>query len=211
VKGDRARRARSDSGRAENNAAAWAAAAVVLSLGALGFGVAAQVRITNLEHQLDRIEAAAGSRVSTTHAVTTTTKSTTTVADDGAGDPASGGQPLDPESARESVMHAFQTVYDGSAAADNRLAFIDDSTGVAPAFAAAAAGSLAGSAPAMKARVDGVTFTSATEASVRYTVVANGTPVFANRVGTARFENGVWKVTRATVCGDLAQAGANCG
>ncbi len=193
-------------GRSEGSAAAWAAAAVVLALGGLGFGVAAQIRLTHLEQRVDRMEARARTAVTTRPVASTTTFDdgplpTTTVV---------GRQPTDEAAAKQSVIHAYQTVYDGTASSDSRLAFIDDPTGVSAAFQTAAGGPLSTQAAAIKARIDEVTFTSAVDASVRYAVLVNGVPQFESRIGMARFDNGVWKVTRSTVCADLKEAGAPC-
>jgi hypothetical protein len=194
-------------GRSEGSAAAWAAAAVVLAVGALGFGVAAQVRLTHLEQRIDRQQATTRASATSRPLAPPTTfdgtpsTTTTTVVD---------AAPANDVVARSSVIHAYQTVYDGSAPTDTRLAFIDDPTGVSAAFQMAASGRLATQASAIKARIDSVTFDSAVEASVRYAILVNGIPQFDHRVGTARFDNGLWKVTRATVCGDLLEAGAPC-
>jgi hypothetical protein len=195
-------------GRSEGSAAAWAAAAVVLALGGLGFGVAAQVRLSHVEDRLDQLQQS-GVRAAAPRSAPTTTRphknqsprtTTTAVA----------SQPADPNAAKQSVIHAYQVVYDGSQPTDSRLAFIDNPTGVAQAFQAAATGQVAAQAAAIKARIDSVTFTSAEEASVRYAVLVNGVPQFDNRIGTAHFDNGVWKVARQTVCEDLTEAGAPC-
>lgn len=194
-------------GRSEGSAAAWAAAAVVLALGGLGFGVAAQVRLTHLEQRVDRMEAAAARSAATSRPVASTTtfddgpRPTTTVV---------AAAPADVAAARQSVIHAYQTVYDGSASSDTRLAFIDDTSGVAAAFQAAAGGTFAAQSTQIKARIDEVTFNSAVDASVRYAVLVNGVPQFESRVGGARYDNGLWKVTRETVCADLTEAGAPC-
>jgi hypothetical protein len=192
--------------RSEGSAAAWAAAAVVLAVGGLGFGVAAQIRLNHLEQRVDRLEATAKA-VSTSRPVATTTTiddttvpTTTPVA----------AAPPDVAAAKQSVIHAYQVVYDGTQSPDTRLAFIDDPSGVAAAFQQAAGGPLAAQAAAIKARIDDVTFNSAVDASVRYAVLVNGVPQFQSRLGEARFDNGLWKVSRATVCADLQEAGAPC-
>jgi hypothetical protein len=163
--------------------------------------------LTHLEQRVDRLEAGAVSRAtSTRRATTTTTVDDTTVPST----TAVAGAPADLAAAKSSVIHAYQTVYDGTQPTDTRLAFIDDPTGVAAAFEQASGGPLAAQAAAIKARIDDVTFNSAVDASVRYAVLVNGVPQFQSRMGEARFDNGLWKVSRATVCADLQQAGASC-
>ena len=151
----------------------------MLALGGLGFGVAAQVRLTHLEQRVDRMEAAARTAVTTRPVASTTTFDdgplpTTTVV---------GRQPTDEAAAKQSVIHAYQTVYDGTASSryapgvhrrpHRRLGGLPDAAG----------GPLSTQAAAIKARIDEVTFTSAVDASVRYAVLVNGVPQFESRIG----------------------------
>ena len=62
----------------------------------------------------------------------------------------------------------------------------------------------------VSAKVDRIVFTSPTSASVAYDLLVDGSQTFATRVGHARFVGGRWKVTRATVCADLALANVTC-
>ncbi len=62
----------------------------------------------------------------------------------------------------------------------------------------------------VSAKVDRIVFTSPTTAAVVYDLVLDGSQTFATRVGHARFVGGRWKVTRATVCADLALANVTC-
>jgi hypothetical protein len=54
------------------------------------------------------------------------------------------------------------------------------------------------------ASVQKVTLTSATQATVTYTILISGTPMLAGQKGTAVLENGTWKVSLASFCGLLA-------
>lgn len=53
------------------------------------------------------------------------------------------------------------------------------------------------------AKVTHVTVNSATSASVVYDLTAAGAPLLNNQTGKAVYENGVWKVGDATLCGLL--------
>jgi hypothetical protein len=57
------------------------------------------------------------------------------------------------------------------------------------------------------ATVKTVTFTSPTQASVKYVLYGNGTPLLPNADGVAVLDNGTWKVSQATFCG-LVNLGA---
>ena len=179
----------------------------MLGLGALGFGVVAQLRVSDLESRLDQIEVAASTPV-TDEAdqpdVTTTTLEATTTS--------VARFPESEAEARASVLHAYDVVFDGSSPGEQRLRFIDDPTGVEAAFAVAGGGQFAAQSAALRVRVDEVTFTDAAHATVRYVLISNGVAQIQQRIGTAVLVGGTtWKVTRETVCADLEAAGAPCG
>jgi hypothetical protein len=53
------------------------------------------------------------------------------------------------------------------------------------------------------AKVTGVTVNSATSATVTYNLTASGSSLLSGQTGTAVYENGVWKVGDASLCGLL--------
>ena len=53
------------------------------------------------------------------------------------------------------------------------------------------------------AKVTNVTLDSATKATVTYNLTAGGTNLLSNQTGTAVYQNGVWKVGDASLCGLL--------
>jgi hypothetical protein len=56
-------------------------------------------------------------------------------------------------------------------------------------------------------KVDSVTLTSATKASVKYDLSAMGTPVATGAIGAAVLQDGVWKLgDRVVFCTLLAEA-----
>jgi hypothetical protein len=198
-------RQRNDRAAADGSAGAWAAAALVVGLGGLLFGVVAQLRTSSIEERLDLLEAEAGeSQVVVQEepsASTTTGPSSTSAA---------GRQPADITAARKGVVDAYSTVYDGSKPQPERLRLVDDPTDVGAAMTFASSGEVGQAYQRTRARVDDVTFTSAEDATVRYRVLLDGAPALEPRIGAAVLAGDTWKVTRATVCADLAEVGAPC-
>lgn len=195
---------RSERGRAD--AGAWAAAALVLALGGLGFGVVSVVRTDDLRSRVAELE-----RERRATPTSSTLERLSAPTDELA---LSGTQPppvpADPSRAEAEVIDAFETVYDGGRAGEERAAAIDDPRGVAAAFQAAAGGRFAALAATSRSIVSSVRFNSATEAVVTYRVESSGGVDLGERVGEARLTSGRWKVTRSTVCADLASVGAPC-
>lgn len=187
---------RNERGRAENTAGAWAAAAVVLALGALGFAVAGQFELQDLAARMDRMQASPPVSPTTTGAPP-----------DALGVPAGSSEPASPAETA-AVKAAFASLYDGSQPIEARMQFIDDPGGVLDAISAAGA-LFAQEVSALRATVSRVVFTSTVTATVAYALQANGAEAL-QRLGSARLVDGVWKVSRATVCADLEMAGARC-
>ena len=124
--------------------------------------------------------------------------------------PPAGVQPPHPAAARVDVAHAFRVVYSFGQPPAARRALIDLPAGHDAPSAAAASGPYATNVTSVSAKVGSVVFTSPTTAAVAYDLVLDGSQTFATRVGHARFVGGRWKVTRATVCADLALANVTC-
>jgi hypothetical protein len=195
-----------EEGRSESTAGAWAAAAVVLALGALGFGVASQLQVQDLERRVDSLERTTQIPVTSRAPATTAPPVTTTVTGGGAG-----GAVL-PDIDKEGVERAYGTVYDGSRPTQDRLAYVDDPSGIVASLERVSSGELSQTATQLRAVVDRVTFTSTMTATVSYRLATGADAGSApERIGSARRVGGTWKVTRSTVCGDLEDAGAPCG
>lgn len=206
----------SPGGRGDSTAGAWAAAAIVLALGALAFGVWAQLRVNDLESELDTAraldvlaedagtvssDAASGDGGAVAEDTTTTTVDV----------PPTSTQPADPDDARAEITEAFETVYDGGLPIVERLALLDDTSGVERAMRGAANGEFGDSLLTLTATVEDVTFASSARALVVYSTSALGIDPQPARRGEARISGGQWKVTRATVCSDLSALGSSCG
>lgn len=197
-----------DPGRRESTAGAWAAAALVFALGGLGFGVAAQLRINDLQHRVDRLDARLEAPARPLEPSVTTASTTTSPA---LSSTVSGGEePSDVDAAKDLIATAFSTVYRAKLSNGARLALVDDPSGVDAALTAAASGPNAAIINVTTARVDDITFTSPTRATVQYSVLVPGQTPGSPRSGEARLSSGTWKVTRATVCADLAAVDAPC-
>ena len=124
--------------------------------------------------------------------------------------PSPGVQPAHPAAARLDVAHAFRVVYSFGQPPAARRALIDVPAGLDAPSAAAASGPYATNVTSVSTKVHRVVFTGPTTAAVAYDLVLDGSQTFATRVGHARFVGGRWKVTRATVCADLALANVTC-
>lgn len=63
-----------------------------------------------------------------------------------------------------------------------------------------------GLASTASAKVNSVTVTSPTQATVKYDILIGGTPMLSGQTGVAVLENGTWKVGDASFCALLAVA-----
>ncbi len=126
--------------------------------------------------------------------------------------PPAGQQPDDPDAARVAVLESWRIAHDlADAEPDRRLAYVDDDTGLVSAWNALHDGQYREAALTASADIDELVFTSSGEAWFRYDVetsIAN----FPNRYGIARLGDagldgkGVWRITRQTICQDIALA-----
>jgi hypothetical protein len=117
----------------------------------------------------------------------------------------------DEQAARRAIIQAF--VDWGSvgtvAQAEAKFGLIDDTRGIRQA-AEQAVRNYPYEVSHDVYRVSEVGFVNAATALVVYDIVIDGVPRFTGRVGHAVLVDGTWKITRATVCNDLALAGASC-
>ncbi|MGO8864272.1 MAG: hypothetical protein ACLQRH_26380 [Acidimicrobiales bacterium] len=119
--------------------------------------------------------------------------------------PNAGPQPRHVVAARAAVTKAFTILY--SARPDSiKFAYLQD-----PSDLVARAGKAAAATAAIAAKtyavVKKVVFTDATHAAVLYEIDYKGNPVVGPRIGDAVVVGGTWKVTRATFCGVIDDAG----
>ena len=120
--------------------------------------------------------------------------------------PDAGEQPSDPAAAEAAVRATWARVHDFTGDPQARSTLLDDDTGVADAWKALQEGEYADAAAAATADIAELVFTSPTEAWFRYDLL---TPItnFYDRYGVAHLrDDGVWVVTRQTVCQDIQLA-----
>jgi len=124
--------------------------------------------------------------------------------------PDAGEQPEDPAAAEAEIRAAMTELYGGVGAGAEASDLIDDPTGVAEASAQVQEGGFAETAASAVATIDELVFTAPDEAWFRYSIDTDMS-FFDNRYGISVLVDGVWKVTRSTVCQDLSMAGGDCG
>lgn len=124
--------------------------------------------------------------------------------------PDAGEQPVDPAAASAEITTLMASLYGAVGDDVDRSVLIDDPTGVADAREQVQSGGFADDAASATATIDELVFTAPDEAWFRYSIDTPGND-FDNRYGIAVLVDGVWKVTRSTVCQDLSLAGGDCG
>ena len=125
--------------------------------------------------------------------------------------PSLGPQPTHEDSARKAVRKAFETLY--SPEPDKvKFLYLQDADAQVARAGKAAAGTTPHVAAASLPVVKKVVFTTKTHAAVLYEIDYGGNPVVGPKIGYAVLVGKVWKVTRATYCGDIdgAHSGVYC-
>ena len=124
--------------------------------------------------------------------------------------PEAGEQPVDPAAAEDEIRSAMTSLYGVVGTDDVGSDLIDDPTGVAEARAQVQDGVFAEDAANASATIQELVFTAPDEAWFRYSIDTPGND-FDDRYGIAVLVDGVWKITRSTICQDLSLAGGDCG
>jgi hypothetical protein len=122
--------------------------------------------------------------------------------------PTAGEQPHDPAAAHDGVVGAFQQAWDGSSTPEQRRAAMQDGDQLAPDLDLAAANNRQ-FIPNMSAVIGEITFVAPDHAAVLFHLDF-GTFAQADYLGYAVLEDGVWKVSRDTVCVELTYVGVSC-
>jgi hypothetical protein len=110
-------------------------------------------------------------------------------------------EPVSGPAAVAAITANWKTVFNGKAPIPRRLALVQNGSQVAAFVQAQAKTSFGQAATGSTATVSAVTITSPSQATVHYQVLLLGTPLLKNQVGTAIYENGIWKVAIASFCG----------
>lgn len=119
-----------------------------------------------------------------------------------------GAEPADPRAARLHIAQAYAVAYDYTQPVDRRTAAVDDARGLPDAVGQAVAGPFGSIALQAGAHVVAVSFTAPDQAVVAYELEVSGNPW--RRRGTASLVDGTWRVSRSTICADLALAEVHC-
>ena len=110
-------------------------------------------------------------------------------------------EPTSGPAAVAAITANWKTVFNGKAPIPRRLALVQNGSQVAAFVQAQAKTSFGQAATGSTATVSAVTITSPSQATVHYQVLLLGTPLLKNQVGTAIYQDGIWKVAIASFCG----------
>lgn len=124
--------------------------------------------------------------------------------------PAPGPGPANPASARAAISRAFDDAYDYAGSPQRRRAAVDDPAGLDGPVGQISSGPYAAIAKSIRVRIIEVVFTRPDRAAVLYDLTGVPGSIGAGRIGHARYVDGRWKVTRATVCADLSLGEVHC-
>jgi hypothetical protein len=109
----------------------------------------------------------------------------------------SGPMPTAGAAAQAAIKQDWTEFFDAKTPTSRRVQLIEHGQELAQVLKAQAGSSLASSA---SAKVNSVTLTSPTQATVKYTVLVAGSPVLNNQTGVAVYRGGVWQVGDASFC-----------
>ncbi|MCG6495834.1 hypothetical protein [Kitasatospora sp. A2-31] len=127
----------------------------------------------------------------------------------GTGSPTAGATaPADVAAAKSQVTANWEKFFDPNTSIPDKAALLQNGEELLPVLQGFSQDPRVGQ---VKARVTDVSFNSATEATVTYELSLQGTVVEPSATGQAVLENGTWKVSRASLCGLLTQAGGATG
>ena len=110
-------------------------------------------------------------------------------------------EPVSGPAAVAAITANWKTVFNGKAPIPRRLALVQDGSQVAAFVQAQAKTSFGQAATGSTATVSAVTITSPSQATVHWDLLLLGTPLLKNQVGTAIYQDGIWKVAIASFCG----------
>jgi len=110
-------------------------------------------------------------------------------------------EPTTGPAAVAAITANWETVFNGKAPIQSRLALVQDGSQVAAFVEAQAKTPFGAAAAGSTATISLVTITAPTQATVHYEVLLLGTPLLKNQVGTSVYLDGVWKVAIASFCG----------
>jgi hypothetical protein len=120
-------------------------------------------------------------------------------------------QPADPAAARAEIEDLFGVRF-ADRTDEERLAHLDDPTGMRDVYEQMRSGPYAEQVLASRPVFRDLVFLSATRAVVQYVTEIPGYPAeaFGQQFGEVVFVDGRWKLTREGVCRDIQRAGVTC-
>jgi hypothetical protein len=123
---------------------------------------------------------------------------TTSEAPDPTGSPTGATDaPADEAAARKEVEKNWTAFFDPKTPTDEKVRLLENGEQMRPVLDA-----FSGDANAAKtsAKVKEVDFASATQANVTYDLVVGTSPALTDSKGSAVYQDGIWKVSRSTLC-----------
>ncbi|GAA1404971.1 hypothetical protein GCM10009639_51460 [Kitasatospora putterlickiae] len=139
-----------------------------------------------------------------TATTTVTATETATETATGTASPSPGATaPADPATATTEITNNWQKFFDPTTPIPEKASLLQNGDVLLPVLEGFSQDPRVGQ---VKAAVTKVEFTSATEATVTYELSLEGSVVAPAASGQAVLDNGIWKVSRSTLCGLLVQA-----
>ncbi|MCK1823228.1 hypothetical protein MTQ10_27460 [Streptomyces sp. XM83C] len=115
------------------------------------------------------------------------------------------GAPADAAAAEREIKENWQKFFDPATPLKDKQRLLENGEQMAPVLQAFSGDKRGGQ---VTARVEDTEFTSATEATVTYTLLLNGATALPDASGTAVEQDGTWKVSVRTLCA-LVQLSGN--
>ncbi|UUS34711.1 hypothetical protein NRO40_05545 [Streptomyces changanensis] len=105
--------------------------------------------------------------------------------------------PADEAAARKEVEKNWTAFFDPETPTDEKVRLLENGEQMRPVLSAFGKDANAAKAAAKVKEVD---FASATQANVTYDLVVGTSPALTDSKGTAVYQDGIWKVSRSTLC-----------
>ncbi|MFF8675451.1 hypothetical protein [Streptomyces sp. NPDC015242] len=112
--------------------------------------------------------------------------------------------PADRAAAEAEIKQNWQTFFDPKTSTEDKQAVLENGDRMGPVLRAFSGDERGGQ---VQARVTKVEFTSATEATVTYTLTLKGATALPDASGTAVEQQGTWKVSVKTLCSLVQMSG----
>lgn len=113
--------------------------------------------------------------------------------------------PADPTAAKKEIAENWEKFFDPKTPLKDKQDLLENGDRMAPVLQAFSGDRRGGQ---VRARVEKTEFTSATQATVTYTLLLNGATALPNASGTSVVQDGTWKVSVRTLCA-LVQLSGN--